>query len=134
MTHILAVDDERNILRLVEVNLNRAGYRVSTAMDGQEALEKIRAERPDMVVLDWMMPRMDGFALLRTLKANPDTQGIPVIMLTAKAQDKDIFAGWQAGADVYLSKPFNPAELLLFVRKILEAQATTGGDGGRIYL
>lgn len=134
MKHILAVDDERNILRLVEVNLARAGYRVSTALDGQEALEQIQGERPDMVVLDWMMPRLDGYSLLRLLKADPATAEIPVIMLTAKAQDRDIFAGWQAGADMYLPKPFNPVELLTCVKRIFEAQEPGVRDAGRIYL
>jgi len=134
MKHVLAVDDERNILRLVEVNLIRAGYRVTTAMDGQEALEKIAQDRPDIVVLDWMMPRVDGYTLLRRLRANPETAELPVIMLTAKAQDKDIFAGWQAGADMYLPKPFNPSELLTFVRKILEAGERSHDDPQRIYM
>jgi two-component system, OmpR family, alkaline phosphatase synthesis response regulator PhoP len=119
--HVLAVDDEVHIRRLVEVNLQRAGYRVSTAVDGQEALEKIRVDRPDMVVLDVMMPRVDGFETLRRLKADPATAEIPVIMLTAKAQDADIFRGWSSGADCYLTKPFNPMQLLTFVRRILEA-------------
>src|SRR5215208_6989007 len=84
---ILAVDDERHIVRLVEVNLARAGYNVVTAFDGREALQKVEAEKPDLVVLDVMMPFMDGFEVLRNLKANPETADIPVIMLTAKAQD-----------------------------------------------
>lgn len=131
MKHILAVDDERFIRRLVEVNLQRAGYRVSTAEDGEEALERIRAERPDMVVLDWMMPRKDGYTVLRTLKSDPSTADIPVVMLTAKAQDKDVFAGWQSGADCYLTKPFNPMELLAFVKRIFETLGPAA-DGGRI--
>jgi two-component system alkaline phosphatase synthesis response regulator PhoP len=131
--HVLAVDDENNIRRLVEVNLQRAGYRVSTAMDGIEALEKIRAERPDLVVLDVMMPRMDGFELLKQLKSDPETADLPVMMLTARAQDADIFRGWQSGADGYLTKPFNPQELLTWVRRTLEAYRDDGtGDGGRI--
>jgi two-component system, OmpR family, alkaline phosphatase synthesis response regulator PhoP len=119
---ILAVDDEVFIRRLIEVNLQRAGYHVTTACDGQEALERIQAERPDAVVLDVMMPRMDGFELLRRLKADPATAGIPVLMLTAKAQDADIFKGWSEGVHCYLTKPFNPLELLTFVRRILEAE------------
>src|SRR5687768_3331405 len=92
--HILVVDDENHIRRLVEVNLSRGGYRVSQAFDGRDALEKMESERPDMIVLDWMMPRMDGFALLVHLKKDPKTAEIPILMLTAKAQDADIFAGW----------------------------------------
>ena len=132
--HVLAVDDERYIRRLVEVNLQRAGYRVSTAEDGVEALERIREERPDLVVLDVMMPRKDGMAVLKELKADPATADIPVVMLTAKAQDADVFRGWQEGANCYLTKPFNPMELLTFVKRIFEERRPAGDRGGRIYL
>lgn len=130
---ILAVDDERHIVRLVEVNLARAGYQVVTAYDGREALLKVESEKPDLVVLDVMMPYMDGFEVLRNLKANPLTAEIPVIMLTAKAQDADVFRGWQSGVDCYLTKPFNPMELLTFVKRIFDSQAT-GGDSSRIVI
>ena len=123
--HVLAVDDERNIVRLVEVNLKRLGYRVSTAYDGEEALECVRVDRPDLIVSDVMMPKLDGFELVKRLKMDPKTAGIPIIMLTAKAQDKDIFHGWQIGADCYLTKPFNPNELLIWVRRTLEPPERT---------
>ena len=123
---ILAVDDERHIVRLVEVNLQRAGYTVVTAYDGREALEKVKSETPDLVVLDVMMPYMDGFEVLKNLKADPSTAEIPVIMLTAKAQDADVFRGWQSGVDCYLTKPFNPMELLTFVKRIFDS--TSGGS------
>ncbi|MCJ7823035.1 MAG: response regulator [Armatimonadetes bacterium] len=116
---ILAVDDERHIVRLIQVNLERAGYQVSTAFDGNEALKKVEGDKPDLIVLDVMMPRMDGFEVLKRLQANPDTRGIPVIMLTAKAQDADVFRGWSSGVSAYLTKPFNPLELVTFVRRIL---------------
>ena len=128
MKHILTVDDEVNIRRLVQVNLTRGGYRVSTACDGVEAMESIRHERPDMVVLDVMMPRMDGFEVLKRLRMDAETAELPVIMLTAKAQDADIFRGWQSGVDWYLTKPFNPTELLVFVRKLFESKVEGGGD------
>ncbi|MGV3721512.1 MAG: response regulator transcription factor [Actinomycetota bacterium] len=128
---ILAVDDERHIVRLVEVNLQRAGYEVVTAYDGREALEKVQSENPDLVVLDVMMPYMDGFEVLKNLKADPTTAEIPVIMLTAKAQDADVFKGWQSGVDCYLTKPFNPMELLTFVKRIFDSLGNGGGsDGG----
>jgi two-component system alkaline phosphatase synthesis response regulator PhoP/two-component system response regulator VicR len=127
---ILAVDDERHIVRLVEVNLQRAGYEVVTAYDGREALEKVKAENPDLVVLDVMMPYMDGFEVLKNLKADPATAEIPVIMLTAKAQDADVFRGWQSGVDCYLTKPFNPMELLTFVKRIFDSLSSSGADGG----
>jgi two-component system alkaline phosphatase synthesis response regulator PhoP/two-component system response regulator VicR len=126
---ILAVDDERHIVRLVEVNLQRAGYEVVTAYDGREALEKVKAENPDLVVLDVMMPYMDGFEVLKNLKADPATAEIPVIMLTAKAQDADVFRGWQSGVDCYLTKPFNPMELLTFVKRIFDSLSNSGVDG-----
>jgi two-component system alkaline phosphatase synthesis response regulator PhoP len=116
---ILAVDDERHIVRLIQVNLERAGYQVATAFDGNEALKKVEAEKPDLIVLDVMMPRMDGFEVLKRLQANPETRGIPIVMLTAKAQDADVFRGWSSGVSAYLTKPFNPLELVTFVRRIL---------------
>ena len=133
---ILAVDDERHIVRLVEVNLQRAGYEVVTAYDGREALEKVKSENPDLVVLDVMMPYMDGFEVLKNLKSDPETADLPVIMLTAKAQDADVFRGWQSGVDCYLTKPFNPMELLTFVKRIFDSLNPTNqeGGGGRIKL
>jgi two-component system alkaline phosphatase synthesis response regulator PhoP/two-component system response regulator VicR len=115
---ILAVDDERHIVRLIQVNLERAGYQVVTAFDGPEALKKVESERPDLVVLDVMMPKMDGFEVLKRLQANPETREVPVIMLTAKAQDADVFRGWASGVSAYLTKPFNPLELITFVKRI----------------
>ena len=125
---ILACDDEKHIVRLVQVNLERAGYEVVTAMDGKEALQKVADENPDLVVLDVMMPYMDGFEVLQNLRRNPSTRDIPVIMLTAKAQDADVFKGWQSGVDCYLTKPFNPMELLSFVKRIFDSM--DGGPGG----
>ena len=119
---ILAVDDEKHILRLVQINLEKAGYEVVTGSNGREAIEKVRSEKPELVVMDVMMPEMDGFEALKQLKADPETADIPVIMLTAKAQDADVFHGWQSGADLYLTKPFNPMELLTFVKRIFDAK------------
>lgn len=129
---ILAVDDEKHIVRLVQVNLERQGYEVITAHDGKEALQKVEDERPDLVVLDVMMPYMDGFEVLQSLRRNPSTRDIPVIMLTAKAQDADVFRGWQSGVDCYLTKPFNPMELVSFVKRIFKA-LEDGEDGGKVY-
>lgn len=129
---ILAVDDERHIVRLVQVNLERAGYQVVTAFDGKDALEKVEAERPDLVVLDVMMPYMDGFEVLQNLRKNPNTRDLPVIMLTAKAQDADVFRGWQSGVDCYLTKPFNPMELISFVKRIFKS-LEEGDSNGNVY-
>jgi two-component system alkaline phosphatase synthesis response regulator PhoP len=123
---ILAADDERHILRLIQINLERAGYQVALAHDGREALASVSQTRPDMVVLDVMMPYMDGFEVLKVLKREPETRDIPVIMLTAKASDNDVFMGWTSGVDCYLTKPFNPQELVNFVRRIFDSQ--NGGD------
>jgi len=123
---VLVCDDERHIVRLIQVNLERQGYTVVTAFDGKEGLEKVRAEKPNLLVLDVMMPYMDGFEVLKNLRRDPETENLPVVMLTAKAQDKDVFEGYHYGADMYLTKPFNPMELVTFVKRIL----SSGEDGG----
>src|SRR3954466_4825246 len=125
---VLVCDDERHIVRLIQVNLERQGYQVVTAFDGKEGLEKIRSEKPNLVVLDVMMPYMDGFEVLKNLRRESETENLPVIMLTAKAQDKDVFEGYHYGADMYLPKPFNPMELVTFVKRIMQGgDDTTGG-------
>lgn len=118
---ILVVDDQKHIVRLVQITLEKAGYEVVMAYDGVEALEQVEKEIPDLIVLDVMMPRMDGFEVLQKLQANTKYQTIPVIMLTAKAQDADIWRGWASGVSSYLVKPFNPRELLTFVQRILQS-------------
>jgi two-component system alkaline phosphatase synthesis response regulator PhoP/two-component system response regulator VicR len=124
---VLVCDDERHIVRLIQVNLERQGYTVVTAFDGKEGLEKVRTEKPNIVVLDVMMPYMDGFEVLKALRREPETENLPVIMLTAKAQDKDVFEGYHYGADMYLTKPFNPMELVTFVKRIGMNNDDTGG-------
>jgi two-component system alkaline phosphatase synthesis response regulator PhoP/two-component system response regulator VicR len=123
---ILVCDDERSIVRLIQVNLERQGWQVVTAYDGKEGLEKIMAEKPDICVLDVMMPYMDGFEVLKNLRREPSTQKLPVVMLTAKAQDKDVFEGYHYGADVYLTKPFNPMELVTFIKRIIAGSDSEG--------
>jgi two-component system alkaline phosphatase synthesis response regulator PhoP/two-component system response regulator VicR len=118
---ILVVDDQKHIVRLVQITLEKAGYEVIPAYDGVEALELVEKETPDLIVLDVMMPRMDGFEVLQRLQADPRFQRIPVVMLTAKAQDADIWRGWASGVSSYLVKPFNPRELLTFVQRILQS-------------
>ncbi|MGO8669907.1 MAG: response regulator transcription factor [Capsulimonadaceae bacterium] len=115
---ILTCDDEVNIVKLIEVNLKRQGYDVIAAYNGAECLERVAEEKPDLIILDVMMPVMSGFEVLEALKANPETDSIPVIMLTARAQDVDVLHGWQSGVECYLTKPFNPMELLAFVKRI----------------
>ena len=126
MPRILVVDDEPHIVRLIQVNLERQGYQVETANNGAQALEKIRQSRPDLLVSDVMMPEMDGFELLANVRRDPVLMDLPVIMLTAKAQDNDVMTGYKTGADMYLTKPFNPAELIAFAKRILSSHQDYG--------
>ena len=128
MPRVLVVDDEIGIVRLIQVNLERQGYQVETAGNGAEALAKIRRERPNLLVLDVMMPEMNGFELLTSIRSDPALADLPVIMLTAKAQDADIFKGYQLQADMYLTKPFNPAELITFAKRILSSHRDGDDD------
>jgi DNA-binding response OmpR family regulator len=113
------VDDEPEAVELVEFNLKQAGYAVTTAADGAEALKKARTQPPELIVLDVMLPEMDGFEICKTLRADPAVSRVPIIMLTAKAAEIDRVLGLELGADDYLTKPFSPRELLLRVKKIL---------------
>jgi DNA-binding response OmpR family regulator len=116
---ILVVDDEPEAVELVEFNLKQSGYAVTTAADGAEALKKARAQIPDLIVLDVMLPEMDGFEICKTLRLDPATARIPILMLTAKAAEIDRVLGLELGADDYLTKPFSPRELLLRIKKII---------------
>ena len=122
MKKILAVDDHVHIVRLIEVNLGKE-YSVLTAADGEEGMEKARQERPDLIILDVVMPKKDGFVMLSELKADPRLRPIPVIMLTVKAQNSDIVRGLHEGAEYYLPKPFHPHELQALVRRVLQDAA-----------
>jgi DNA-binding response OmpR family regulator len=116
---VLAADDDEDILSLVAFRLERSGYTVIQARDGQEALELALAEKPDLAVLDVMMPKLDGFELTRRLRAEASTNRMPIILLTARAQDADVAQGFEAGADDYIRKPFSPQELRTRVQAIL---------------
>ena len=116
---ILVVDDEPEAVELLEFNLKQAGYVVSTAGDGADALKRARSQTPDMIVLDVMLPEMDGFEICKSLRLDSSTAKIPIIMLTAKAAEIDRVLGLELGADDYLTKPFSPRELLLRIKKIL---------------
>ena len=109
---ILVIDDEPGIIEIVETNLEGDGFTVISASNGKEGLEKIKSEAPELVVLDVMMPEMDGWEVLRQVEQDPDTAGLPVIMLTAKAADEDYIYGLEEGAVEYLTKPFYPQELV----------------------
>jgi len=116
---VLVVDDDPVIQRLLRVNFEMEGYDVIVAGDGVDGLERARAEHPDIVVLDIMMPRMSGLDVAKALKADPDTASIPVLLLSAKAQEADLQAGDESGADGYLTKPFDPLQLLQRVEQLL---------------
>ena len=116
---ILVVDDEPEAVELIEFNLKQSGYTVGTAADGADALKKARSQPPDLIVLDVMLPEMDGFEICKTLRLDPSTTKVPIIMLTAKAAEIDRVLGLELGADDYLTKPFSTRELLLRIKKIL---------------
>ena len=116
---VLVVDDDPVIQRLLQVNFEMEDYTVITAGDGVEGLERARKEKPDIVLLDIMMPKMNGLEVCAALKGDPKTNGIPVILLSAKAQSADLQAGSDTGADDYVTKPFDPLELLEKVAEML---------------
>jgi DNA-binding response OmpR family regulator len=116
---ILVADDEPDVLALVLYRLRNSGYGVVGAQDGEEALQLVHDRSPDLLVLDVMMPKLDGYELTRRLRAQEQTRGIPIILLTARAQESDVASGFDAGADDYLRKPFNPDELVARVRAVL---------------
>lgn len=117
--NILIVDDEEDVLELVRYNLDNNGYNTQTATTGEEALTKARAKLPDLVILDLMLPGIDGLGVCKKLKNDTKTQHIPVIMLTAKGEEADIVTGLELGADDYVTKPFSPKVLIARVRRIL---------------
>jgi two-component system phosphate regulon response regulator PhoB len=117
---ILVVDDEPDVLDLVTYNLGQAGFQTETAADGAEALRKARSTTPDLILLDLMLPEMDGLEVCKLLRRDAKTSAIPIIMLTARASEIDRIVGLELGADDYVPKPFSPRELVLRVKKRLE--------------
>jgi two-component system alkaline phosphatase synthesis response regulator PhoP/two-component system response regulator VicR len=117
---VLVVDDQPHIVRLIQVNLEKEGFQVATAGDGVEGLQRAQETHPDLVILDVIMPRKDGFQLLRELKADEQLADTPVIMLTVKTHNADIVEGLKEGAELYLPKPFHPKELVSLVKRVLE--------------
>ena len=116
---ILVVDDEIYIVHILDFSLGMEGYEVITALDGEQALEKARAEKPDLIVLDIMMPKLDGYETCKILKAEPETKDIPVILLSAKGRNVDQKIGFEVGADDYITKPFSPRKLVERINAIL---------------
>jgi phosphate regulon transcriptional regulator PhoB len=116
---ILIVDDEPDLVELVSYNLKKEGFKVSTASEGEDALEKIRKGTFDLIILDLMLPGIQGVELCRMLRNNPKTESIPIIMLTARGEESDKIRGLETGADDYMTKPFSPKELLARVKALL---------------
>ncbi len=116
---ILVVDDEIYIVHILDFSLGMEGYEVLTALDGEQALERLKTDKPDLIVLDIMMPKVDGYEVCRTIKANPETQHIPVILLSAKGRNVDQKMGFDVGADDYITKPFSPRKLVERINALL---------------
>ena len=121
---ILVVDDEIYIVHILDFSLGMEGYEVITALDGEQALEKARAERPDLIVLDIMMPKLDGYETCKMLKAEAGTKDIPVILLSAKGRNVDQKIGFEVGADDYITKPFSPRKLVERINAILSQSSS----------
>ncbi|MGH3504076.1 MAG: response regulator transcription factor [Nocardioidaceae bacterium] len=121
---VLVVDDDEVIRELIAVNLTLEGFEVVTAVDGRDCLDKVRHVAPDLITLDVMMPRLDGWVTVHRLRGDPDTRHIKLVLVSARAQENDIRHGYDVGADMYLTKPFDPDELVRAVRRL------TGVDGG----
>jgi two-component system alkaline phosphatase synthesis response regulator PhoP len=116
---ILVVEDENDILEVIQYNLAREGYKVTCTRDGDQGLTRIKRDAPDLVILDLMLPGLDGIEVCRRIKQDPITNGIPVIMVTAKSEESDVILGLGVGADDYLTKPFSPKELVARVKTVL---------------
>jgi two-component system phosphate regulon response regulator PhoB len=131
---ILIVEDELDIRNLIELHLQKAGFQTLLAGNGQEAFQKIKKSLPDLILLDLMLPEMDGKELTKLLKSRDETKTIPIVMLTAKSEEVDRIVGFELGADDYISKPFSPRELVLRVQAVLKrsgekTEATVGAHG-----
>jgi len=116
---ILVVDDEVNITQILQFSIGAEGFDVLTAQNGEEAIEKARREQPDLIILDIMMPKIDGYEACRILKANPLTRHIPVVLLTAKGREIDKRLGFEVGATDYIVKPFSPNKLIERIHRLL---------------
>ena len=124
---ILIIEDESDVADLLTLNLRKAGYRISTAADGAGGLQKARDDKPDFIILDLMLPKMSGLEVCKILKSDTATAQLPILMLTARAEEIDRIVGLEFGADDYVTKPFSPREIVLRIRAILRR----GGNSGR---
>jgi CheY-like chemotaxis protein len=127
---ILIADDDPTIIKLLQVNLEMEGYTVVCAYDGHDAVEQAQVKHPDLVLLDIMMPRMDGWAAREALSAIPELKDTPVIFLSARAQQADLRRGYEAGVAAYVTKPFDPTELLDIIERVLDGNYERPPLGG----
>ncbi|MBC8332288.1 MAG: response regulator transcription factor [Anaerolineae bacterium] len=127
MERILVVDDDKEIVRLVRSYLEKSGYAVRSAYDGETALHALRSEKPDLLVLDLMLPDRDGWDITRIIRGDAHLSGLPIIMLTARVEDSDKIVGLEIGADDYITKPFNPREVVARVRALLRRSSLERG-------
>jgi two-component system, OmpR family, alkaline phosphatase synthesis response regulator PhoP len=125
---ILVVDDEEDLLELVRYNLSKEGYRVTCVATGEEAMKVAKSHLPDLIVLDLLLPSVDGLEVCKLLKSDPKTKHIPIVMLTAKSEESDVVSGLELGADDYITKPFSPRVLLARVKAALRGRAKREGD------
>ncbi|UCH06446.1 MAG: response regulator transcription factor [Deltaproteobacteria bacterium] len=130
---ILVIDDEEDILELLKYNLSREGYKVSCAASGEETLRAVRSGIPDLIVLDLMLPGIDGLDVARQLKNDAKTKDVPIVILTAKGEEADIVTGLELGADDYVTKPFSPRVLLARVRAVLRRKARGSTDDTSVF-
>ena len=128
--HILVIEDEEDILALVHYNLAKEGFQVTCAASGEEGLRRLAAGRPDLILLDLMLPGMDGLEVCRALRRDAETATVPIVMLTAKGEEADIVAGLELGADDYMTKPFSPRVLISRIRAVLRRRARGRRAGG----
>jgi len=125
---IVAIEDEPDLLEVLNYNLSREGYRVQTAANGEDGMRLITRHRPDLVLLDLMLPGVDGLEICRRVKFDPNTSSIPIIIVSAKGEEQDVVLGLEMGADDYVCKPFSPRELLARVRAVLRRNSVRGGS------
>jgi two-component system phosphate regulon response regulator PhoB len=120
---VLIIEDEEDIRELVNYNLSKEGYQITSAESGEEGLKTAKSKQPNLIVLDLMLPGMDGLEICKLLKADPKTQHIPIVMLTAKGEESDVITGLELGADDYIAKPFSPKVLVARIRMILRRKS-----------
>ena len=127
-THVLIVEDESSLVELIRYNLEKEGFRVTAANDGEEGLALLAEDRPDLLVLDWMLPHVSGIEICRQIRRSGELRDLPVIMLTARGEEADRVRGLEVGADDYVIKPFSPSELVARIRAVLRRARPSGAD------